>query len=60
MTLWCPKCRRLWEDKGFQNNQPLLVWDFWKAGVRCSCGAGWERVVWVTDVEALRKLEQLP
>jgi hypothetical protein len=60
MTLYCPKCRKLWEEKGFLNNQTIENWCCLVRGVRCECGAGIGSVVWVTDLESLKKVEQLP
>jgi hypothetical protein len=57
-TLWCPKCKKLWEEKAFQNNQPIELWILWAKGVKCGCGAS-GAVVWVCDLESLRKLENI-
>jgi hypothetical protein len=57
VTLYCPKCRRLWEERAFVNNQTIENWICLVRGLRCECGAGIGSVVWVTDEPALRKLE---
>jgi hypothetical protein len=59
MTIYCPKCKKLWDEKDFKNNQTIENWCCLVRGVRCECGAGIGSVVWVTDLESLKRLEGL-